>query len=163
MKSNIFKKAHELTKKIIKIGDNYRATFRLCLSFVYSQIKKGVKKMVELKGTEKQVKWATEIREQLLIYVNLFEEVAKDDIAELQKKIEECKKKEELCEVTSEINSIKSKICMAIVEKQKADEKEQARIAEQNSHEEKVDIEDIFAEMCSESVVDDEKEDLNIF
>ena len=79
MKSNIFKKAHELTKKIIKIGDNYRATFRLCLSFVYSQIKKGVKKMVELKGTEKQVKWATEIREQLLIYVNLFEEVAKDD------------------------------------------------------------------------------------
>lgn len=90
-------------------------------------------------------------------------EVAKDDIAELQKKIEECKKKEELCEVTSEINSIKSKICMAIVEKQKADEKEKAKISEQNSKEEKVDIEDIFAEMCSESVVDDEKEDLNIF
>lgn len=90
-------------------------------------------------------------------------EVAKDDIAELQKKIEECKKKEELCEVTSEINSIKSKICMAIVEKQKADEKEKAKISEKNSHEEKVDIEDIFAEMCSESVVDDEKEDLNIF
>ena len=90
-------------------------------------------------------------------------EVVKDDIAELQKKIEECKKKEELCEVTSEINSIKSKICMAIVEKQKADEKEKAKISEQNSHEEKVDIEDIFAEMCSESVVDDEKEDLNIF
>lgn len=90
-------------------------------------------------------------------------EVAKEDIAELQKKIEECKKKEELCEVTSEINSIKSKICMAIVEKQKADEKEKAKISEQNSKEEKVDIEDIFAEMCSESVVDDEKEDLNIF
>ena len=90
-------------------------------------------------------------------------EVAKDDIAELQKKIEECKKKEELCEVTSEINSIKSKICMSIVEKQKADAKEQARIAEQNSHEEKVDIEDIFAEMCSEAIIDDEKEDLNIF
>lgn len=90
-------------------------------------------------------------------------EVAKDDIAELQKKIEECKKKEELCEVTSEINSIKSKICMAIVEKQKADEKEKAKISEQNSKEEKVDIEDIFAEMCSETIIDDEKEDLNIF
>lgn len=91
-------------------------------------------------------------------------EVAKDDIAELQKKIEECKKKEELCEVTSEINSIKSKICMAIVEKQKADEKEKSKISEQNSHEEKVNIEDIFAEMCSETnAEDDDDEDLNIF
>lgn len=91
-------------------------------------------------------------------------EVAKDDIAELQKKIEECKKKEELCEVTSEINSIKSKICMAIVEKQKADKKEKAKISEQNSHEEKVNIEDIFAEMCSETnAEDDDDEDLNIF
>ena len=59
MKSNIFKKAHELTKKIIKKADNYRATFRLCLSFVYSQIKKGVNKMVEYttsKGTKVIVK-----------------------------------------------------------------------------------------------------------
>lgn len=46
MKSNIFKKAHELTKKIIKTGDSYRATFKLCLSFVYSQLKKGVNKMI---------------------------------------------------------------------------------------------------------------------
>lgn len=66
MKSNIFKKAHELTKNIIKKGDNYRATFRLCLSFVYSQIKKGVDKMVELKGTEKQVKWGKDIRKEML-------------------------------------------------------------------------------------------------
>lgn len=90
-------------------------------------------------------------------------EVAKDDIDKLREQINACQKKDELNNVSSEINSIKSKICMAIVAKQKADEKEQARIAEQNSHEEKVDIEDIFAEMCSESVVDDEKEDLNIF
>ena len=90
-------------------------------------------------------------------------EVAKDDIAELQKKIEECKKKEELCEVTSEINSIKSKICMAIVEKQKADEKEQARISEQSAKEEHVELEDIFSEMCMENPVNEEQEDLNIF
>ena len=90
-------------------------------------------------------------------------EVAKDDIDKLREQINACQKKDELNNVSSEINSIKSKICMAIVAKQKADEKKQARIAEQNSHEEKVDIEDIFAEMCSESVVDDEKEDLNIF
>ena len=48
MKSNIFKKAHELTKKIIMKGDNYRATFKLCLSFVYSQIKKSTKSIEEI-------------------------------------------------------------------------------------------------------------------
>ena len=47
MKSNIFKKAHQLTKNIIKKGDNYRATFRLCLSFVYYQIKKSTKNVEE--------------------------------------------------------------------------------------------------------------------
>ena len=90
-------------------------------------------------------------------------EVAKDDIAELQKKIESCKKRDELCEVTSEINSIKSKICMAIVDKQKADAKEQQRISEQNSKKDHVDLEDIFSEMCMETPVDETQEDLNIF
>lgn len=59
MKRNIFKKAHQLTKEIIKKGDDYRATFRLCLSFVYSQIKKGVEKMIEYttdKGNRVSVK-----------------------------------------------------------------------------------------------------------
>ncbi|MEW8963272.1 MAG: hypothetical protein AB2389_15610 [Paraclostridium dentum] len=51
---------------MMKKGDNYRATFKLVLSFVSSQIKKGVKAMVELKGTEKQVKWANDIREEIL-------------------------------------------------------------------------------------------------
>ena len=70
MKSNIFKNAHELTKKIIKTGDNYRATFRLCLLFVYSHIKKGANKMIKLKGTEKQVKWAEYIRNNIMNYLN---------------------------------------------------------------------------------------------
>jgi hypothetical protein len=63
---NVFKKAHELTKKIIKLGDSYRATFKLALIFVYSQIRKGVKVMVELKGTEKQIKYANDIRDEVL-------------------------------------------------------------------------------------------------
>ena len=58
---NVFKKAHEITKNIIKKGDSYRETFRLALIFVYSEIKKGVNKMIELKGTEKQVKWANDL------------------------------------------------------------------------------------------------------
>lgn len=59
MKRDIFKKSHALTKKIIKEGDNYRATFRLCLSFVYSQFKKGVNNMIEYvttRGTKVSVK-----------------------------------------------------------------------------------------------------------
>lgn len=90
-------------------------------------------------------------------------EVAKDDIAELQKKIEKCVKREELEGTSSEINSIKSKICMAIVEKQKAEAKEQAKVAEQNAREEHVELEDIFSEMCMENPVNEEQEDLNIF
>lgn len=84
MKSNIFKKAHELTKTIIKKGDNYRATFRLCLSFVYSQIKNGGNKMeykttngasvkVELEGSKisnlvvNGIEVVTKITEQVFI------------------------------------------------------------------------------------------------
>ena len=88
-------------------------------------------------------------------------EVAKEDIETLKQNINACQKKEELNNVTSEINSIKSKICMAIVEKQKADAKEQARIAEQNSHEEKV--EDIFSEIFEINAEDEDVEEINIF
>lgn len=63
---NVFKKAHEITKNIIKKGDSYRETFRLALIFVYSEIKKGVNKMIELKGTEKQIKWANDIRKIMI-------------------------------------------------------------------------------------------------
>lgn len=67
---NVFKKAHEITKNIIKKGDSYRETFRLALIFVYSELKKGVNKMIELKGTEKQVKWANDIREIMMECLN---------------------------------------------------------------------------------------------
>ena len=79
----------------------------------------------------------------------------------LKENINACKKKEELNNVTSEINSIKSKICMNIVEKQKKAEAD-AKIAEQNSKKETVETEDIFSEMCTEVNTSDE-EDLNIF
>lgn len=88
MRKDIFKKAHKLTKEIIRKGDNYRATFRLCLSFVYSQFKKGVVKMVELKGTEKQVKWAEELRSKRINHINdLLENILepKTDTAKLRR------------------------------------------------------------------------------
>ena len=59
MKTNVFKKAHEITKKIIRKRDSYRETFRLALIFVYSELKKGANKMIEYvtsKGTQVKIK-----------------------------------------------------------------------------------------------------------
>ena len=36
-KSKLFKQAHALTKATVKAGDNYQATFALCLKAVYAQ------------------------------------------------------------------------------------------------------------------------------
>lgn len=86
--------------------------------------------------------------------------VAKEDINKLKADINACEKKEELESVASEINSIKSKICMAIVEKQKQAEAD-ARVAEQNTAKENETI-DIFSEINSAEDNADEKDE-NIF
>ena len=39
-KSEIFKKAHEITKKVIQAGDSYQATFSAALREIYSDLKK---------------------------------------------------------------------------------------------------------------------------
>lgn len=86
---NIMKEAHNLTKKIIRKGDSYKATFRICLSYVHSQVKKGVNKMVELKGSEKQVKWALEIRKQVL---EVIENARTRKVEEVSKRADKVKK-----------------------------------------------------------------------
>ena len=55
---NIMKEAHKLTRLIIRKGDSYKATFRLCLSFAHSKAKK-VAKTIEYRtsrGHEVSVK-----------------------------------------------------------------------------------------------------------
>lgn len=86
---------------------------------------------------------------------------AKDDIDTLRTNIEACEKSEDLENMTSEINSIKAKICTAIVENQKKLESEKAeQIAEQNAAKANETI-DIFSEISSAE--DEEDEDINIF
>ena len=58
-----------------------------------------------------------------------------------------------------DIDAIKAKICVGIVEKQKA---EAAVAVEINSAKETVEVEDIFSEVCTETVAE-EDEDINIF
>ncbi len=83
---NVMKKAHEITKKIIRKGDSYRATFRLALSLAHSLIKKGVNKMVELKGSEKQIKWANDIREIMIECLNKSLKFQEEDAKEYEEK-----------------------------------------------------------------------------
>ena len=41
-KSNLFKKAHALTKATIKTGDNYAATFAICLKLIIAATKENI-------------------------------------------------------------------------------------------------------------------------
>ena len=72
MKRNIMKEAHKLTKQIVsEYGDvDYMTQLGLCLSFLSQE---GGKEMVELKGTEKQVKWAEDIRNRIIKVNEIFE------------------------------------------------------------------------------------------
>ena len=64
---NILKRAHELTKEIKREYPevDYRAQLGICLTFLYNNKEVVEMGKVELKGTEKQVKWAEEIRKNL--------------------------------------------------------------------------------------------------
>ena len=73
MKRNLMKEAHKLTKEIKKQYPevDYKTQLGLCLSFLSQE--KGEKEMVELKGTEKQVKWAEDIRNRIIKVNEIFE------------------------------------------------------------------------------------------
>ena len=72
MKRNLMKEAHKLTKEIKKQYPevDYKTQLGLCLSFLSQE---GGKEMVELKGTEKQVKWAKDIRNRIIKVNEIFE------------------------------------------------------------------------------------------
>ena len=72
MKRNLMKEAHKLTKEIKKQYPevDYMTQLGLCLSFLSQE---GGKEMVELKGTEKQVKWAEDIRNRIIKVNEIFE------------------------------------------------------------------------------------------
>ena len=72
MKRNLMKEAHKMTREIVsEYGDvDYKTQLGLCLSFLSQE---GGKEMVELKGTEKQVKWAEDIRNRIIKVNEIFE------------------------------------------------------------------------------------------
>lgn len=62
---DLMKKAHQMTREIKREYPevDYKFQLGLCMSYLLSE-KKGGNRMVELKGTEKQIKWAEDIREE---------------------------------------------------------------------------------------------------
>lgn len=91
MKRNLMKEAHKLTKEIKKQYPDvdYKTQLGLCLSFLSQE--KGEKKMVELKGSEKQIKWAEELRSRFVKYLEFIQDLASEiEISEsLQDDIED--------------------------------------------------------------------------
>lgn len=90
---NLFKKAHKMTKKIKeKYNDvDYKVQFSLCLSFLNQE---GDAKMEELKGSEKQIKWAKDIRANTLKFVDELEKIKIERIKKDDYKIKAMSKAE---------------------------------------------------------------------
>lgn len=64
--SQAFKKAHQMTKQVIKAGDNYQATFGACLKIVIREAMSNEQKHIEDKKAaqarifRRQTEWAIE-------------------------------------------------------------------------------------------------------
>lgn len=65
-KKELMIKAHKMTKEIKNEypAVDYKFQLSLCLTYLYEN--EGENKMVELKGSEKQVKWAMDIRNNII-------------------------------------------------------------------------------------------------
>ena len=100
-KKELMKKAHEMTKEIKTQYPevDYRFQFGLCLSFLMNEEETEME--VKLEGSEKQVKWATEIREVGI-------ECAKKDVEFAQKRYDEKQNKAR----TDKLNAAKETLAM---------------------------------------------------
>ncbi|ABG87889.1 hypothetical protein [Clostridium perfringens] len=68
--SLVMKEAHKMTKEIKKEFPEVDYKFQLGICMSYLLNRKGENEMVELQGSEKQVKWALSIREKTISTIN---------------------------------------------------------------------------------------------
>ena len=119
MKRNLMREAHKLTREIVnKYEDvDYKTQLGLCLSFLSQE---GGKEMVELKGTEKQIKWAEDLRGRFVKYLDFIKDLAseieiseslQDDIEDYFSSIEEAfeviEKQEKASKIISSLRGYK--------------------------------------------------------
>lgn len=120
MKRNLMKEAHKMTKEIKEQYPevDYKAQLGLCLSFLSQE--KGEKKMVELKGTAKQIKWAEDLRSRFVKYLDFIQDLAseieiseslqddiEDDFDSLEEAFEVVEKQEKASKIISTLRGYK--------------------------------------------------------
>lgn len=68
---NVMRRAWEIAREgVKKFGGKVKEYFAQALHMAWAEIKKGVSDMVELQGSEKQVKWANDIRNKAVEMLN---------------------------------------------------------------------------------------------
>lgn len=68
---NVMQRAWKIAKQgVEKFGGKVKEYFAQALCMAWVEIKKGADKMVELQGSEKQVKWANDIRNNAVTTLN---------------------------------------------------------------------------------------------
>lgn len=89
--SLVMKEAHRLTKEIKKEFQNVDYKFQLGICMSYLLNGEGENEMVELQGSEKQVKWATDIRENTIKSIDRalerLEEIQSERVAKGRKRV----------------------------------------------------------------------------
>ncbi|MDU4144234.1 hypothetical protein [Clostridium sp.] len=89
--SLVMKEAHRLTKEIKKEFPNVDYKFQLGICMSYLLNGEGENEMVELQGSEKQVKWATDIRENTIKSIDRalerLEEIQSERVAKGRKRV----------------------------------------------------------------------------
>ncbi|MGU8365176.1 hypothetical protein ACV3NC_14425 [Clostridium perfringens] len=89
--SLLMKKAHKMAKEIKNEFTNvdYKTQLGICMSYLLNG--EGENEMVELKGSEKQVKWATDIRENTIKSIERalerLEEIQSERVAKGRKRV----------------------------------------------------------------------------
>ena len=119
MKRNLMREAHKLTREIVnKYEDvDYKTQLGLCLSFLSQE---GGKEMVELKGTEKQIKWAEDLRGRFVKYLDFIKDLAseieiseslqddiEDDFDSIEEAFEVIEKQEKASKIISSLRGYK--------------------------------------------------------
>lgn len=144
MKRNLMKEAHKLTKEIKEQYPevDYMTQLGLCLSFLSQE---GGKEMVELKGSEKQIKWADGLRGRFVKYLDFIKDLAsgieiseslqddiEDDFDSLEEAFEVIEKQEKASKIISTLKGYKMFSSDEAIEKEIA--KTKAHLVDYEQH-----------------------------
>lgn len=145
MKRNLMKEAHELTRQIVdKYEDvDYKTQLGLYLSFLSQE--KGGKEMIELKGTEKQIKWAEDLRGRFVKYLDFIKDLAdgieiseslqddiEDDFDSIEEAFELIEKQEKVSKIIDALKGYKMFSSDEAIEKEI--EKTEAHLVDYEQH-----------------------------